>query len=159
MAEETRTVWVDSSERYPFFSSNRSTGLEVEVSVETFKRWADVMLDFELVQQQMEDAYVAAKARHEEVERVRLAEDEVHRAEAALERVRWEVAHRPDDPESWPFIVLDTENPRPCVGPLHVDEKAAHSERMRLHNAWPGIRFDILPYVCVHGHYHLGRTS
>lgn len=127
-----------------------------DVDQATADRWRKVMADFNAVQDEMAEAYDIARARDAKAERIRKAEAEVARAQMRLDRARREQTHRPDNPASWSFIGDGT---IPCGGIQYVDEKDARAERMRLHNTYPGITFDIRPYVCVQGHHHLGRSS
>lgn len=157
MAEEKRTVRVVDTERFPFFRVTRTNaGHTVEVEPATLARWERVMGEFEDVQNEMEKLHDDALRAEAERARIAKAEADVVAAQMRLERARREQTHRPDNPASWEFI---GDGAVPCGGIQYVDEKDARAERMRLHNEWPGITFDIKPYWCVHGHCHLGRSS
>lgn len=157
MADETRSIRLDCDERYPFYRAVREPyGTPVEVDAALADRWSRVMSDFELVQQEMEEVNRKAHAAERERARVAKAEADVAAAQMRLERARREQTHRPDNPASWEFI---GDGAVPCGGIQYVDEKDARAERMRLHNEWPGITFDIKPYWCAQGHWHLGRSS
>lgn len=155
MAAETK-FYLDEGERYPFYGPSRVSGVAVIVPVDQAARWSQVMSDFEQVQTEMEAAYGEAKVEWERAAHVQQAEADLAAAQMRLARARREQTHRPDNPASWAFI---GDGAIPCGGIQYVDEKDARAERMRLHNAWPLITFDIKPYVCVQGHHHLGRSS
>lgn len=155
MPVETRTTRLASDERYPFLHESE-IGPAVEVPQDQLDRWRDVMSMFERVQVEMESAYDAAVHKAREVARIEKAEAGVAAAQRRLARERWAQANRPDSPASWRYI---GDGELPCGGIQYVDEKDARAERLRLHNEWPGITFDLKPYVCVQGHHHLGRSS
>lgn len=156
MADETRTVRLDSSERYPFFQEvvGPRSGYAVEVPVEMAERWKRVMVELGAVQDEMEAAYDAARRR--EAERAELAKAEREAAEAAqrLEEVRYELTHRFDSADTWPAPESDV-----CAGLDYGTEKVARAERLRIHNKYPSITFDLVHYWCADGHVHLRRRA
>lgn len=156
MADEPRTLRLDVGERYPFFQEviGPRTGYAVDVPVETADRWKRVMVELGQVQEEMEAAYDAAKARDEEARRIEQAEAEVAAAQTRLDQVLYEQEHPPNRPESWPIF-----GDAPCAGRDYGSRKAALQDRVRIHQTWPDMLFDLAAYVCVNGHTHLGRTS
>lgn len=155
MSAETDQTHIYQCERYPFYGiTGGHHDVVADVPTEILERWRQVMAEFEKVQDEMKVAHSAATARHAEAARIKKAEYEVAAAQARLERIRHEQEYPPDDPASWPAPGVST-----CGGWQYPDEKAALADRVRFHNAYPRMRFDVMPYRCVDGHVHLGRTS
>lgn len=156
MADENPwRIDLDVDELHPFVHESRH-GVSVPTSAEQVTRWRQVMAQFEIVQDEMKAAYDAARTLEVEARRVARAEAEVRAADERLLRARFWQAYPPSDPASWEFT---GDGATPCTGLKYADEKDARAERMRLHNEYPAITFDIKPYVCAHGHHHLGRSS
>ena len=155
MSGEKRTVRLDSSERYPFYSGVfEPGGYPVEVDAETADRWERVMADFEQVQQEMEVLNRAAQLAAAERARVEQAEAELAAAQMRLEKARHDQEHPPYLAETWPAPGDES-----CTGWDYVTEAAARAERMRIHDTWGSITFDVVHYWCADGHVHLRRRA
>lgn len=150
-------------ELHPFVHGYEG-GTVVRAPAETISRWRRVMADFEDVQAEMLAAYEEARRRDDQAARVKAAEDAVEQAQARLEAIRFEEEHPPEDPASWP-VARPVGHPevRECHGREYAREQEAWEGRLEVYDAVNrrGARmgFDVAPYVCTEGHWHLGMAS
>lgn len=156
-------IYRDSLSSFYDFTDNEG-GRPIDVDEATTDRWASVMAEFEAVQDEMEAAYAEAVKRDAAAEEVRKAEQAVADAQARLAQIRYEQEHPLEDPDSW---VQPREQPpgaAPCTqGRRYVSEAKAWEGRVEVYDtvARRGgqMAFDIAPYVCTEGHWHLGRVT
>ncbi len=152
MADNPWSVSLDVDELHPFVHESRH-GVSVPTSAEEVTRWRKVMADFAIVQDEMKAAYDAARALEVEGARIAEAEAEVAAAERRLMKARYDQAHPLYLPESW----VEPGDDEVCQGWQYDTRDEAKAERMRVHNTWPEVAFDLRPYVCRRGHHHLRR--
>lgn len=133
-------------------------GRPIDVDEQKAAWWRKAMADFQTVQDEMEAAYDEAVKRDNAAAEVRRAEQAVADANARLEALQYELAHPLDDRDSWPSPFTDG-----CVGRQFESSHAANARRVEVYDtvARRGgqMTFDIAPYTCLEGHWHLGRTS
>lgn len=153
MTAETR-VHVFCDELYPYYGVTEGSGdVSVVVSAEQAARWAEVSAAFDQMQEEVAAAYRVAKQVDAERARIEKAEAEVAEAQRRLDKARYEQDYPPHMPESW-LLPGDGDE---CFGWQYLSIEEAKAERMRVHNTWPFITFDLKPYVCHAGHHHLRR--
>lgn len=156
MADETRSIRLDSSERYPFFQEviGPRSGYAVEVPIETAERWKRVMVELGQVQDEMEAAYDAARNRDVLAAAEARADQLVEEAHARRAKAQHARANPPWLIDSWNAPGADS-----CRGWKYGTRDEAKADRMALHNNFPDVTFDLEPYVCADGHHHLRRRA
>lgn len=136
-------------------------GAPVDVDEGTAKHWREALAAFEAVQDEMQAAYDEDRKKEAAAAEVRNAERAVAEAQARLDQLRFDLQHPLDDPTSWP---AGDPQPIECRGRRFASEPMAWVGRLGVYDTVLRcggriVGWDLAPYTCTDGHWHLGRTS